>query len=104
MQNKFVQVLVVALAAFAPAAMKRLATVADGWNPVMVPVDGMAQMFTAVKQMAKDAGRDPSSLAMVVRANLEITDKPLGDKRTIFSGTIRADQRRHCPMQADLSA
>ena len=31
------------LAAFATAAMKRLATVADGWNPVMVPVDGMAQ-------------------------------------------------------------
>jgi probable F420-dependent oxidoreductase len=76
------------LAAFAPAAMKRLATVADGWNPVAIPVDGMAQMFGAVKQMAKDAGRDPSSLKMVVRGNLEITDKPLGDKRTIFSGTI----------------
>jgi probable F420-dependent oxidoreductase len=76
------------LAAFAPAAMKRLATVADGWNPVAIPVDGMAQMFAAVKQMAKEAGRDPSSLVMVVRANLEITDKPLGDKRMIFTGTI----------------
>jgi hypothetical protein len=76
------------LAAFAPAAMKRLAIMADGWNPVMVPVDGMATMFAAVKQMAKDAGRDPSSLVMVVRANLEITGKPLGDKRAIFSGTI----------------
>jgi probable F420-dependent oxidoreductase len=76
------------LAAFAPAAMKRLATMADGWNPVAIPVDGMAQMFAAVKQMAKEAGRDPSSLVMVVRGNLEITDKPLGDKRVIFSGTI----------------
>jgi probable F420-dependent oxidoreductase len=76
------------LAAFAPAAMKRLATMADGWNPVAIPVDGMAQMFAAVKQMAKEAGRDPSTLVMVVRGNLEITDKPLGDKRVIFSGTI----------------
>lgn len=76
------------LAAFAPAAMKRLATMADGWNPVAIPVDGMAQMFAAVKQMAKEAGHDPASLAMIVRANLEITDKPLGDKRMIFTGTI----------------
>jgi len=51
-------------------------------------VDGMAQMFSAVKQMAKEAGRDPSSLVMVVRGNLEVTDKPLGDKRVIFSGSM----------------
>jgi probable F420-dependent oxidoreductase len=76
------------MAAFAPLAMKRLATMADGWNPVAVSVDGMAQMFGAVKQMAKEAGRDPSSLAMVVRANLEITDKPLGKERMIFAGTL----------------
>jgi alkanesulfonate monooxygenase SsuD/methylene tetrahydromethanopterin reductase-like flavin-dependent oxidoreductase (luciferase family) len=76
------------MAAFAPAAMKRVATVADGWNPVAIPVDGMAQMFSGIRQMAKDAGRDPSSLAMVVRANVEITEKPLGKGRMIFSGTL----------------
>jgi probable F420-dependent oxidoreductase len=76
------------LAAFAPPAMSRLAREADGWNPVAVPVEGMAQMFAGLKQMAKDAGRDPSSLVMVVRANLEITVKPGTDQRTIFSGTI----------------
>ena len=76
------------LAAFAPPALKRLATMADGWNPVAIPVAGMAQMFGAVRQMAKEAGRDPSSLAMVVRANLHITDKPLGADRGIFAGTI----------------
>jgi hypothetical protein len=48
----------------------------------------MAQMFDAIKQMAKEAGRDPSSLKMIVRANLEITDKPLGKERTIFAGTL----------------
>ena len=76
------------LAAYAPAALKRLAAMANGWNPVGIPVDGMAQMFGTVKQMAKDAGRDPSSLELVVRANLEITDKPLPKERWIFSGNM----------------
>jgi probable F420-dependent oxidoreductase len=76
------------LAAFAPAALKRLATMADGWNPVGVPVEGMQQMFAGIKQMAKDAGRDPESLIMVVRANLEITAKPLGSDRFIFTGSL----------------
>ncbi len=76
------------MAAFAPAAMKRVATVADGWNPVVIPVEGMAQMFGAIKQMAKEAGRDPSALEMVVRANVEIAERPLGKERLIFSGTL----------------
>jgi probable F420-dependent oxidoreductase len=76
------------MAAYAPAALKRLATMANGWNPVGIPVDGMAQMFGNVKRMAKEAGRDPSSLELVVRANLEISDKPLPKERWIFSGNI----------------
>jgi probable F420-dependent oxidoreductase len=76
------------MAAFAPTAMKRLATMADGWNPVAIPVDGMAQMFGGLKQMAKEAGRDPSSLKMIVRAHVDISDKPLGKERMIFSGTL----------------
>lgn len=76
------------MAAFAPAALKRLATMAEGWNPVGIPVEGMAQMFGAIKQMAKEAGRDPSALALVVRANLEISDKALGKERMIFNGSV----------------
>ena len=76
------------LAAFAPPALKRLATLADGWNPVMVPPAGMAQMFDGIKQMAKAAGRDPAALAMIVRANLVLSDKPLGPDRAFFSGSI----------------
>ncbi len=76
------------LAAFAPVALKRLAGLADGWNPVGIPAAGMAQMFDGIKKMAAEAGRDPSSLAMVVRANLEVTDKPLAKERMIFSGTL----------------
>ena len=76
------------LAAFAPPALKRLATMADGWNPVAIPPAGMAQIFQGIQQMAKEAGRDPNSLKMVVRANLLLSDKPLAKDRAVFSGTF----------------
>lgn len=76
------------LAAFAPAALKRLAVMGNGWNPVAIPVDGMAKMFEGVKQMAREAGRDPASLELIVRANLEIHDRPRPRDGMIFSGTL----------------
>lgn len=76
------------LAAFAPVALQRLAKLADGWNPTFVPAAGMAQMFASVQQMAKAAGRDPSRLELVVRANLHVTEQPLGKDRGIFMGTF----------------
>lgn len=69
-------------------ALKRLARLANGWNPVFIPIPGMAEMFGTIKQMAKEAGRDPSALSMIVHAVLEITDKPLGKDRAIFSGSL----------------
>ena len=62
--------------AFVPVALERIARLADGWNPVAIPVDGMRKMFDGLKQMAKAAGRDPSKLQLVVRANIEISSKP----------------------------
>jgi len=76
------------MAAFAPPALKRLARVANGWNPVGIPVEGMAQMFATIQQMVKEEGRDPSLLEMIVRANLHITHDPLPEGRFIFSGTF----------------
>jgi probable F420-dependent oxidoreductase len=82
------------LAAFSPGALKRAATLANGWNPAGVPMDGMKQMMAGLKDMAKAAGRDPASVEVVVRANLSITQEPLGKERGIFSGVreeIKAD-------------
>jgi hypothetical protein len=76
------------MAAFAPPALKRLARVANGWNPVGIPIEGMTQMFATIQQMAKEEGRDPSLLEMIVRANLHITHDPLPEGRFIFSGTF----------------
>jgi probable F420-dependent oxidoreductase len=76
------------LAAFAPAALARIAKLADGWNPVAIPVDGMKQMFESVKEMARAAGRDPSKLELIVRANVEITAKVRPADGMIFTGTL----------------
>ena len=76
------------MAAFAPAAMQRLARFADGWNPVGVPLEAMRQMFDGIKGMAKAAGRDPARLELVVRANVEIRDTPAGENRMVFTGTL----------------
>jgi probable F420-dependent oxidoreductase len=86
------------LGAFVRAALQRLANLADGWNPVFIPVPCMAEMFSSIKQMAKEAGRDPSALVMVVHAVLEITEKPLGKDRAIFSGSLEqiSDDVRDC--------
>jgi len=76
------------LAAFAPPALKRAATMANGWNPVVIPVEGMAQMMTQLREMAKAAGRNPAELELIVRGNLLITTQPLGKDRWIFTGSL----------------
>ncbi len=76
------------LAAYSPSALKRAATLANGWNPAGVPLDGMTQMMAGLKDMAKAAGKDPASVELMVRANLSIAQAPLGKDRGIFSGTL----------------
>ena len=76
------------LAAYTPPAMKRVATMANGWNPAGVPIEGMKQMFAGIQHMAKEAGRDAAELGMIVRANLVITEKPIEKDRFIFVGSL----------------
>lgn len=76
------------LAAYAPTALKRVATLANGWNPTGISVDGMKQMIANLKEMAKAAGRDPASVEVVVRANLSFTPQPLETEHWIFTGTL----------------
>jgi probable F420-dependent oxidoreductase len=76
------------LAAYSQPAMKRVATMANGWNPGGIPIDAMAYMFGTIKQMAEDAGRDPAELSMIVRANLLITEEPIEGERFVFVGSL----------------
>ena len=82
------------LAAYSPGALKRVATLANGWNPTGIPVDGMTQMMGQIRNMAQAAGRDPAAIELIVRANLSISAEPMGKTRPIFSGApdeIKAD-------------
>ena len=76
------------MAAFTPSAMKRVATEADAWLPVGIPLSNVGAMFDGIKNMAKDAGRDPSALELIVGANVEIHDTPIQKDRIDFSGTL----------------
>ncbi len=75
------------LAAFSPGGLKRTATMANGWLPAGMPADGMKQMMEGIKGMAQEAGRDPSEVILVVRANIHVTDEALGEDRWIFTGS-----------------
>ncbi len=74
------------LAAYSPAAMKRVAKYADGWHPVGVPFAAISQMWGSIKTMAKQAGRDPDQLKLSIRGNLHLTDQPAGAGRWPFTG------------------
>ena len=76
------------MAAFAPSALKRVATEADGWFPVGIPLSGVGPMFDGIKSMAKNAGRDPSALELIVGANVEIHNTPIQKDRVDFTGTV----------------
>jgi len=82
------------LAAYAPGALQRAATLADGWMPVGVPLRAMTRMWGSLQDLARQAGRDPTGLKLAVRANFTLTEQPLGEKRWLFNGSpgeIQAD-------------
>jgi probable F420-dependent oxidoreductase len=76
------------LGAFSPRAAARVARIADGWITVAYPISAMAEMFAGIRAAAGEAGRDPDRLELLVRANVELFDQPLGDDRMIFTGTL----------------
>jgi probable F420-dependent oxidoreductase len=76
------------MAAFTPSAMKRVAAEADAWLPVGIPLSGVGAMFDGIKKMAKDAGRDPSTLELILTAGVEIHERPIEKERAEFTGSL----------------
>lgn len=78
------------LGAFTERGLRRVAWRADGWLTVFLPPEVMAAMFAQVRRFAEEAGRDPTELRWIVRANPTVTDTPVaragGDKT--FVGTV----------------
>jgi len=76
------------MAAYTASAMKRVAAEANGWFPVGIPLSGVGPMFEGIRNMAKEAGRDPSALELIVRANVEIQSSPIEKERVDFTGKL----------------
>jgi probable F420-dependent oxidoreductase len=76
------------MAAFTPSAMKRVAIEANAWLPVGIPLSGVGAMFDGIHQMAKDAGRDPSALELILMAGIEIRKTAIAKDRMDFTGTL----------------
>jgi hypothetical protein len=51
-------------------------------------IQAIGPMFEGIKGMAKSAGRDPSALALIVRANVEIHNTPIQTERVDFTGAL----------------
>lgn len=90
----------VLLAASTADGLDRVARRADGWNPSGLPIDLLAPMWAQVRDLAAGHGRDPDGLQLVVRATLDVRDRPVDGDRAPYSGTIEqvaadlADTRR----------
>ncbi len=68
-------------------AIERAARVADGLNPIAFSFEALHNVVRRFRAAAEDAGRDPSKLKVMVRANVPITDANMEDRRPFLGGS-----------------
>ena len=76
------------MAAYAPSALARVGRLADGWMPSGVPLAVMRPMMDQVRRQAREAGRDPDALELLVWAFLDVRDRPVGEGRPDWVGSL----------------
>ena len=74
------------LGVFSPAAIERAARIADGLNPIPFSFEGLEDTINRFRSAAQAAGRDPSTLKIMPRANVPITAQPLPESHRPFLG------------------
>jgi probable F420-dependent oxidoreductase len=67
------------LGGYAPATVRRAATLADGYVGGNVPLAQVTPLVEELRRAAKDAGRDPASVRVVSRGSVRLLDEPHGD-------------------------
>ncbi len=85
------------LAGFVPAALRRAATVADGWLPSGLPLEALAKMLPAFQALARQSGRDPSRLEVIALMGMRVVSEPGGAGRGFLQGSageVRGDVAR----------
>ncbi len=76
------------IGAYSPASLERAARFADGSNPGAWNWEMLEQGIQGFLGMVQAAGRDPKKMLIVVRANSQLSEKPLPDPRPMLSGTV----------------
>ena len=83
------------LAGYVMPALRRTASVADGWLPSSLPLAVVEQMVPQLHAFAREAGRDPGRLEVIYMTGAQLTSAPLDDaKRGVLCGSaaqVRAD-------------
>ncbi|HEY7142246.1 MAG TPA: LLM class F420-dependent oxidoreductase [Methylomirabilota bacterium] len=86
------------LAGFVGPALRRAASVADGWIPSTLPLAAISQMLPQLQAFAREAGRDPARLEVIYMTGAQLTSAPLDEaKRGLLCGSaaqVRADVGR----------
>jgi probable F420-dependent oxidoreductase len=73
-----------------PAAVKRAARLADIVNPIAFTFETLEGAIKSFRSAAQEAGRDPSTLKVIVRANVPITANPLpNSSRPLLGGSYK---------------
>lgn len=85
-------------AAFTEQALRRAALYCDGWNPPNPESwESFDKQFKFLKDSAREAGRDPAKLGVVLRAHVDLRDQSRtadSGRGALFTGTfaqIKAD-------------
>lgn len=69
------------------AAIKRVAMHGDGWHPIGQTTLELSENIEIIKRLAGEHGRDPTSIHISVRAELQITDSRVFEARSPMKGT-----------------
>jgi F420-dependent oxidoreductase-like protein len=62
------------IASLTPKSVVQTATIADGWMPVLIPLEQLAEQVSAFRQLVREAGRDPDSVVVRSPGSVTVTD------------------------------
>ena len=73
----------------APAALRRAGRLAQGWiSSTKQDLSRIGQAIELVREGAREGGRDPDQVRILVRAVVELSDEDPGSERRYFQGTV----------------
>lgn len=71
------------------AALRRTARLGDAWHPIGLGAEEVARGKATLETLCQEVGRDPASVEIGVKCNLDLHDKPSTvNNRPPFSGNV----------------